>query len=117
MINLVFKLTLIFLISIIVGCSNDETESPAAESANADENKAAATQVPVESTKVTNRTVNYTEEREPCADYQPERKALFGELHGTHCFLVRCRCRSHQDNAGRCLSFCTRRNYSLFSPG
>ena len=28
-----------------------------------------------------NRLVKYTEKRQPCADYEPNRKALFGELH------------------------------------
>ena len=30
---------------------------------------------------VTERQVTYTEEREPCRDYQPTRQALFGDLH------------------------------------
>ncbi|MBT8111695.1 MAG: DUF3604 domain-containing protein [Gammaproteobacteria bacterium] len=50
----------------LAGCGPDRADRPAVDSSSG----------PVES-----RLVAYTEEREPCANYTPQRVALFGDLH------------------------------------
>jgi hypothetical protein len=63
-------LGLFITISIPSGCSNESDE----QESNA--------QLKVISVKENNpRLITYTEQREACSDYQPERKPLFGELH------------------------------------
>ncbi|MBT7950341.1 MAG: DUF3604 domain-containing protein, partial [Gammaproteobacteria bacterium] len=61
-------------------CSDKEPETSTEKQVKTDSKTNTSSNSTSEITN-TDRLVTYTEQREACADYQPERKPLFGELH------------------------------------
>jgi hypothetical protein len=62
---------------LATGCLNQSDEPDRTAGAPQEKNTAAAAVIP----PAENRLVSYTNEREPCADYNESRKPLFGDLH------------------------------------
>ena len=67
----------LYLAALMVGCSDE----PVAVYPTPEVSDEVAPPVPIVLESPPNRDLVYTEERAPCRDYRPERRALFGELH------------------------------------
>ena len=61
----------------ITGCSDNQSDT----SEEAQLSRPGYTPVSETSSGVTDPSRQYSEQREPCVDFTPERKPLFGELH------------------------------------
>jgi Protein of unknown function (DUF3604) len=78
--KLIMKLVLILSTLIMFSCSDKDPGISSQRDAKTVSEPKIQSSSDLE-TANTDRLVTYTENREACADYQPERKPLFGELH------------------------------------